>query len=54
MLSVRTARRQQPSEPSGNARAFVRIRLFNPDTKAELQLPAFPIAAPAIAQESRR
>jgi hypothetical protein len=53
-LGARMARRQQPSEPAGTARVFVRIRLFHPDTKAELPLPNFPIAAPGVAAESRR
>jgi type VI secretion system protein ImpL len=45
-FSVRTGRRGSSAEATTTARAYMRVRLYNPDTKAELALPHFPTAAP--------
>jgi type VI secretion system protein ImpL len=51
---VRTARKASASEAPGSARAFLRLRLYNPDTKAELVVPRFPQALPALTGEAGR
>ncbi|HEY4219395.1 MAG TPA: type VI secretion system protein [Gemmatimonadaceae bacterium] len=45
-FSVRTGRRGSSAEATNTARAYLRVRLYNPDTKAELVVPHFPVAAP--------
>ena len=42
-----------PNAAGSNARAFVRVRLYNPDSKAELTLPHFPAMAPDFGEERR-
>jgi type VI secretion system protein ImpL len=46
-IAVRTAQR---GAPTSTARGFVRFRLFNPDSKADLAVPHFPISAPAFGE----
>ncbi len=53
-IAVRTVRKASASEPPGSARAFLRVRLYNPDTKAEMVVPRFPQALPALAGEGGR
>jgi type VI secretion system protein ImpL len=53
-IVVRTAGRQTPNDVNGTARAYLRVRLYDPDTKAELSLPRFPSAAPPLAAEGGR
>ncbi len=52
-VAVRTAQLGAPNAPTSNARAFVRVRLYNPDSKAELTLPHFPTAAPDFGEDRR-
>lgn len=47
-FSIRTGRRGSSAEASGTARAYMRMRVFNPDSKAELVVPHFPTAAPEL------
>jgi type VI secretion system protein ImpL len=53
-IAVRTARKASAADPTATARAFLRVRLFNPDTKAELVLPRFPQSLPALPGEGSR
>ncbi|MDB4876973.1 MAG: hypothetical protein JWM41_3419 [Gemmatimonadetes bacterium] len=53
-FTVRTARRGTSADASSAARAYLRLRLYNPDTKAELTLPHFPGAAPDLGADDRR
>jgi type VI secretion system protein ImpL len=53
-ISVRTGRKASAADASTTARAFLRVRLFQPDTKAELVLPRFPQALPTLPGEGSR
>jgi type VI secretion system protein ImpL len=53
-IVARTAPRQNPSAPTASIRAYVRVRLFDPDTKLELSLPHFPVVAPTASSENGR
>ncbi len=53
-ISVRTARKATAAEATGTARAFLRLRLFDPDTKAELTVPRFPQALPVLPGDGGR
>jgi type VI secretion system protein ImpL len=52
-FSVRTGRRGSSAAATTSARAYLRVRLYNPDTKAELVLPHFPTSAPDAGTGSR-
>jgi type VI secretion system protein ImpL len=52
-FTVHTGRRGSSAESTSSARAYLRVRLFNPDTKAEVALPHFPTAAPDAGTVSR-
>jgi hypothetical protein len=47
-------RKASASDPAGTARAFLRVRLYNPDTKAEMIVPRFPQSLPALPGEGGR
>ena len=51
-ISVRTSI-TSAADASTTARAFLRVRLFHPDTKAELVLPRFPLSLPVLAEGNR-
>jgi type VI secretion system protein ImpL len=57
-IGARTARRGVQGAAATTVatptRAFLRVRLFNPDTKAEMRFPHFPTTAPDLAAEDRR
>ncbi|MBV9773144.1 MAG: hypothetical protein JO040_04305, partial [Gemmatimonadetes bacterium] len=43
-----TLRFALPTQPSGEARVFLRLRLLNPKTGAEVAFPTFPTSAPTL------
>lgn len=47
-IVTKTAKRPTPGDASMSARAFIRIRLYSPDNKAELKLPHFPVSASSL------
>jgi type VI secretion system protein ImpL len=51
---VRTAQRAAPGLGESITRAYLRVRLFDPDTKAELVMPRFPLAVPPLTMEGAR
>jgi hypothetical protein len=53
-IAVRTARKAMAADATGTARAFMRVRFYDPDTKAELRLPRFPQALPSLPTEGSR
>ncbi|MEO6877775.1 MAG: hypothetical protein ABI205_04795, partial [Gemmatimonadaceae bacterium] len=52
-FTVRTGRRGSSAEATGTARAYLRVRLYNPDTKGEIAVPHFPTAAPDLGTSVR-
>jgi type VI secretion system protein ImpL len=52
-FTVRTGRRGSSAEASSTARAYLRVRVYNPDTKAAIAVPHFPTAAPDIGTDVR-
>jgi type VI secretion system protein ImpL len=52
-FTVRTGRRGSSAEASSTARAYLRMRIYNPDSKAELAVPHFPTSAPDLGSDNR-
>ncbi len=53
-IAARTVRKASAVDAAGSARVFLRVRLYNPDSKAELVMPRFPQSLPAISPEGGR